>query len=156
VVQLLYGALMAGHKAASAAATWPDINGSLFQPPGLIKPGHGLLNFIDNRIMVHFIHRGAAYLILIAGIWLTVLLFKKVSTESQLYKARWFPIGVISLQVLLGICSVLTSTGIVPNKWGTFEWMAQLHQLTGMALLLILVYFLYLTRGGKKASLAAV
>jgi len=28
-IQLIYGALMAGHKAATAAATWPDINGYL-------------------------------------------------------------------------------------------------------------------------------
>src|SRR6187399_523439 len=28
VVQLIYGALMAGHKAATAAPTWPDINGA--------------------------------------------------------------------------------------------------------------------------------
>lgn len=156
VVQLLYGALMAGHKAASSAATWPDINGSLFQPPGLFQPNHGMLNFIDNRIMVHFIHRGAAYLILMAGIWLTVQLSRKVPAESQLFKVRFLPIGVVFLQVLLGIFSVLTSTEIVPNEWGTFEWMAQLHQLTGMALLLALVYLLYLTRGGKKAALAAV
>lgn len=156
VIQLVYGALMAGHKAASAAATWPDINGSLFQPPGLFNPNHGLLNFIDNRIMVHFVHRGTAYLILVAGIWLTVLLYKKVPIGSLLYQARLLPIGAISLQVLLGIFSVLTSTGIVPNKWGTFEWMAQLHQFTGMVLLLVLVYFLYLTQGGKKAALAAI
>jgi cytochrome c oxidase assembly protein subunit 15 len=156
VVQLMYGALMAGHKAASAAATWPDINGSVLQPAGLFKSDHGLLNFIDNRIMVHFVHRGAAYLILLAGLWLTVQLSKLAPPDSQLYKARFLPIGVIIVQVLLGIFSVLSSTGIVPNYWGTFEWMAQLHQLTGMVLLLVLVYIFYLTRGGKKAALTAV
>lgn len=155
-VQLVYGALMAGHKAASAAATWPDINGSFLQPAGLFKPGHGLLNFIDNRIMVHFIHRGLAYLILMGGIWLTALLVKKSPSGSLLHKARFLPAAVIFVQVLLGIFSVLASTGIVPNQWGAFEWLAQLHQLTGMALLLVLVYLLYLTKGGKKAALTAV
>jgi cytochrome c oxidase assembly protein subunit 15 len=156
IVQLLYGALMAGHKAASAAATWPDINGSVFHPAGLYKTGHGWLNFIDNKIMVHFIHRGAAYLILLSGIWLTFQLSKLVPHQSQLYKARFLPLGVIILQVFLGIFSVLSSTGIVSNHWGPFEWMAQLHQLTGMALLLVMVYLIYLTKGGKMASLAAV
>src|SRR5688500_5887868 len=33
-LQLIFGALMAGHKAATAAPTWPDINGSLV--PGYI------------------------------------------------------------------------------------------------------------------------
>jgi len=156
VVQLLYGALMAGHKAASAAATWPDINGSVLQPAGLFKTGGGWLNFIDNKIMVHFVHRGAAYLILLGGIVLTFQLSKLVPQDKQLYKIRFLPLGVIILQVLLGIFSVLSSTGIVPNHWGTFEWMAQIHQLTGMALLLVLVYLFYLTKGGKMAALAAV
>jgi heme a synthase len=156
VVQLMYGALMAGHKAASAAATWPDINGSILQPAGLFKPEHGLLNFIDNKIMVHYIHRGVAYLILFAGIWLTLKLSRLPLQGTLLYQARFLPVGIILIQVLLGIFSVLSSTGIVPNQWGTFEWMAQLHQLTGMALLLLMVYLLYLTRGGKKAALAAV
>ena len=31
-VQLIYGALMAGHKAASVAPTWPTINGDYFPP----------------------------------------------------------------------------------------------------------------------------
>jgi heme a synthase len=155
VIQLIYGALMAGHKAASAAATWPDINGYLLQPPGLFKQDHGWLNFIDNKIMVHFVHRGLAYLLLIAGIILTIQLVKHTPRTSLLFKSRFLPAVIISIQVLLGIVSVFSSTGIVPNHWGTFEWMAQLHQLTGMALLLALVYILYLTKGGKKASMVA-
>ncbi len=156
VIQLMYGALMAGHKAASVAATWPDINGSMLQPPGLYQADHGWLNFIENKIMVHFVHRGAAYLIVLFGVWLTYRLSKGVPAESPLYKVRLMPIGIITVQVMLGIFTVLSSTGIVPNTWAAFEWLAQLHQLTGMLLLLMLVYLLYLTRGGKKAALTAV
>ncbi|MCU0403684.1 MAG: COX15/CtaA family protein [Chitinophagaceae bacterium] len=156
VVQLIYGALMAGHKAASAAPTWPDINGSVFSPAGLYKSDHGLLNLVDNRIMVHYVHRGLAYLLLFGGIWLTVLLVKKTKKGTSLYRTRFLPAAILALQVLLGIFSVLTSTGIVPNQWGLFEWMAQLHQLTGMVLLLAFVYLLYLTKGGKKPPLTAV
>jgi cytochrome c oxidase assembly protein subunit 15 len=149
--QLIYGALMAGHKAASAAATWPDINGSLLSPPGLYKSDHGWLNFIDNKIMVHFVHRGLAYVLLAAGLFLTIQLVQRAPKNSLLHTARLWPVLFISLQVLLGIFSVLTSTAIVPNAWGSFEWMAQLHQLTGMLFLLLLVGLLYLTAGGKKA-----
>lgn len=149
-LQLIYGALMAGHKAATAAATWPDINGSLFFPPGLYKEGHGLLNFIDNKIMVHFVHRGLAYLLFVAGIFLTCQLFQLQDKTSLLYKKRFWPIILLFLQVALGIASILSSTGIVPNEWGIFEWMAQFHQLTGMLLLLLLTGFYYLTSGGKN------
>jgi cytochrome c oxidase assembly protein subunit 15 len=44
---------------------------------------------------------------------------------------------------------VLYSTSIVPGQWGVFEWMAQLHQLVAMLLLLSLVMLLYLA--GKRA-----
>ena len=64
VVQLIYGALMAGHKAANAAATWPTINGSWI-PDTMFTHQPFLLNFIDNTILIHFIHRGLAYLILL-------------------------------------------------------------------------------------------
>ncbi|TAD92414.1 MAG: hypothetical protein EAY75_02730, partial [Bacteroidetes bacterium] len=56
------------------------------------------------------------------------------------------PLALVLAQVVLGIASVLYSSGIVPNRWGAFEWMAQLHQLTGMLLLLSVVYLLFATR----------
>jgi cytochrome c oxidase assembly protein subunit 15 len=56
------------------------------------------------------------------------------------------------MQIALGIASVLSSHGIVPNSWGLFEWMAQLHQLVGMCLLLSLVWMLFMTSGSKKAA----
>jgi cytochrome c oxidase assembly protein subunit 15 len=52
-------------------------------------------------------------------------------------------------QVVLGITSVLSSSGIIAGKWGLFEWMAQLHQLAGMLYLLTLVTMLYLVQKDK-------
>lgn len=148
-LQLIYGALMAGHKAASAAATWPDINGYLLQPPGLYKTDHGWLNFIDNKIMVHFVHRALAYLLLLLIGWFGL---KASRQYGLLRKQAWWPMALVLLQVSLGIFTVLSSKGIVPNSWGSFEWLAQLHQLTGMLLLLAMVRMLYLTGGTRKAA----
>jgi len=53
------------------------------------------------------------------------------------------------IQVLLGILTVLTSAQIVAGTWGMFEWMAELHQLVGMLLLLVLVSILYVVRAKK-------
>ncbi len=149
--QLMYGALMAGHKAASAAPTWPTINGSFLKPAGLYKPEFGLLNFIENKIMVHYVHRGLAYLMLILVTIYTYRLVKYQLTPL-LHKTKWLPAGLITLQVLLGIMSVLTSTYIIPGVWGSFEWMAQLHQLTGMCFMLVMVWMIYLTTGKGKAA----
>lgn len=148
VLQLIYGALMAGHKAATAAPTWPDINGAML-PPDMLNNNEGLLNLIDNPILIHFIHRGLAYLLLILIIILTLRLVK-VKNAAALQSARWVPAALVIVQVFLGIMSVLLSVKIVPNYWGAFEWMAQLHQLVAMLLLLALVWVLF---GAGKRSL---
>ncbi len=69
--QLIYGALMAGNKAATAAATWPTINGQWIPVNmGDAQNGHPLLK---NKITIHFIHRSIAYLlsilIIIPSVW---------------------------------------------------------------------------------------
>ncbi len=144
VVQLIYGALMAGHKAATVAPTWPSINGDMV-PATLFIDQPFLLNFIDNKILIHFIHRGLAYLLLILILYWSVKLIR--TKGSVLFeKTKRFPLYLVLTQVVLGIASVVTSSGIVPGQWGAFEWMAQLHQLVGMLLLLSLVWTLYMVR----------
>lgn len=144
-VQLIYGAFMAGHKAATAAPTWPDINGSII-PPDMMGHNEGLLNLVDNKITIHFIHRGLAYLLLVLIILLSVKLYKTAGS-SPLRKTWWLPALLVTVQVVLGILSVLFSLQIIPNQWGAFEWMAQLHQLVAMFLLLSLCWVVYLVRG---------
>jgi cytochrome c oxidase assembly protein subunit 15 len=148
VLQLIYGALMAGHKAATAAATWPDINGHIV-PPGMLQEEGGLLNLIDNRITIHFIHRGLAYILIALIIILTARLYK-LNGSSLFKNTRWWPMLLVVIQAVLGIITVLTSLKIVPNQWGVFEWMAQLHQLVAMFLLLSLVWLLYLIKTERK------
>jgi len=144
VVQLLFGALMAGHKAATAAATWPLINNEWI-PAALFKDSPWLINFIENKINIHFFHRGLAYLL---SILIAVWYFRtsKIKGSDLFQVTRFIPLALVFLQVLLGIVSVLASTKIIPNKWGLFEWVAQLHQLVGMCLLLSFVWVLYLVR----------
>jgi cytochrome c oxidase assembly protein subunit 15 len=144
ILQLIYGGLMAGHKAATAAPTWPDINGSVF-PEHMFKSQSGVLNFIENKITIHFIHRLLAYLLLaLLLIWTKQTL--KIKSASLFFKTRWLPLTLVLVQVVLGIFSVLTSIKIIPNHWGIFEWMAQLHQFTAMLLLLSLVWMAYLLK----------
>ena len=144
-LQLMFGALMAGHKAATAAPTWPTINGS-WVPEGLFREQPAMLNFFENKITIHFVHRGLAYTLLLLIIIYSVKLFREPASSLIFSKARRWPSILVFVQVILGIFSVLTSTKIVPNRWGTFEWNAQLHQITGMLLLLSLIALLFLTR----------
>jgi len=144
ILQLAFGALMAGHKAATAAPTWPDINGS-FVPGGMFPSPHGLLNLIENKITIHFVHRSLAYILFLLILFWTWRSFRE-KTSSLFSKTKWLPFLLVVVQVVLGIFSVLTSIKIVPNHWGIFEWMAQLHQLIAMFLLLSLTWMIYLIK----------
>lgn len=106
-LQLIYGAFMAGHKAATAAPTWPDINGSII-PPNMMGHNEGLLNLVDNKVTIHFIHRGLAYLLLVLVIVLSVKLYKTAGS-SLLRKTWWLPALLVTVQVVLGILSVIWS-----------------------------------------------
>ncbi|HMO31451.1 MAG TPA: COX15/CtaA family protein [Lacibacter sp.] len=150
VVQLLFGALMAGHKAAPAAATWPLIQDSWI-PPTAWKEQPLLLNFIENKLTVHFVHRNLALLLFVLVV-LWYLRSARVTGSRLLQATRFLPLVLIVLQAGLGILSVLAALQIVPNRWGVFEWLAQLHQLGGMFLLLSLVWMLYLVRNRVPAA----
>lgn len=148
VLQLMYGALMAGHKAAMVAPTWPTINGD-YMPSNLFSDPVFLLNFIENKILVHFMHRGIAYVLLALVIYWTVQLYR-INGSSFFNRIKIFPLLLVILQVLLGIASLLYARSIIPGVWGIFEWMAQIHQLVGMSLLLSLVATYYVMRAQTK------
>ena len=148
VLQLMYGALMAGHKAAMVAPTWPTINGD-YVPSNLFSDPVFLLNFIENKILVHFMHRGIAYVLLVLVIYWTVQLYR-INGSLFFNRIKIFPLLLVVLQVLLGIASLLYARSIIPGVWGIFEWMAQIHQLVGMSLLLSLVATYYVMREQTK------
>lgn len=148
VLQLMYGALMAGHKAAIVAPTWPTINGD-YMPSNLFSDSVFLLNFIENKILVHFMHRGIAYVLLAIVIYWTSKLYR-INGGLFFNRIKIIPMLLVVLQVLLGIASLLYARSIIPGVWGIFEWMAQIHQLVGMGLLLSLVATYYVMRAQTK------
>ncbi len=148
IIQLIFGALMAGHKAATAAPTWPDINGDLV-PAYIFKDTPLLINFIENKITIHFVHRTLAYVILLLTIVYTVGLFRQQHVTKTFNRFKTIPLILVLIQVLLGIFSLIVSPRIIPNHWGTFEWLAQLHQVIGMMLGLSFIAMLYLIRRSR-------
>jgi cytochrome c oxidase assembly protein subunit 15 len=146
--QLMFGAFMAGLKAAAAAPTWPDINGAIV-PQGLFANEGFLHNIVYNKLGVHFIHRTLAYLIafFVAIWWFSA---RSISYSTAFNRAKHLALFFVIAQVVLGILTVVTSPQIVAGKFGWFETFALLHQLTGMLLLLTMVSVVYIL--GKKSS----
>jgi len=143
-LQFVFGALMAGHRAAPAAPTWPDINGS-FIPDYIFNQSHNIRSIIEDRIIIHFIHRMLAYLLVILIlVWsVRALMYKR---SGLFKKVRLLPLLFVLLQLTLGIYTVLTSVHIRAAKWNIFEWMAQLHQFVALLLLLSLILAAFLVR----------
>lgn len=155
VLQLIYGAFMAGLKAGPAAPTWPSINGEwvpsdVHAHMGTRYPGISFL--FDNPLIVHFIHRTVGYIItLLIIVWYWKA--DKKSGSRLLSKTLVVPLLLVLSQVLLGILSVLNA---VNNN--VFTWLAEAHQLVAMLLLLSLVWIMYLVRSkdtGKRNALTA-
>ena len=97
---------MAGHRAATAAPTWPSINGQWI-PERLFAPA---VNLVENKITVHFIHRGLAYLLLLFTIGFTIQAARSRISTTAFIKTNKLPLILITMQVLLGIATVVTST----------------------------------------------
>ncbi|MFN2457755.1 MAG: COX15/CtaA family protein [Chitinophagaceae bacterium] len=143
-VQFFFGALVAGHKAAPAAPTWPLVNDS-FIPSYVFRSQQGWRSIIENPVTIQTIHRLIAYLLVLLIFLWTVKAFKQ--TRPILFKkVRLLPAVFVILQLLLGIFTVLSSVQIRANKWNNFEWLALFHQLTALSLLLSLVLALFILR----------
>lgn len=138
VVQLVYGAFMAGLKAGAYAPTWPTINGAWW--PENISKLAGVRNLLNNPIAVHFIHRALAYLLTISVfIWTWKAVHIKGSALFQ--KTRFLPVVIISIQVILGVLTVLHSTQAnLLIRYGIA------HQFFAMLFLLVMTWMLYVVR----------
>lgn len=145
-IQFVFGALMAGHKAATVAPTWPTINGEWI-PASLFSESPLLFNFIDNKITIHFVHRILAYALLVLVIIWTFKAFNKPNASTLFNRTNKWPLMLVVLQACLGILSLDTSRHIIPNHWGIFESLALLHQVTGMLFLLSLTGMYFLLKG---------
>jgi cytochrome c oxidase assembly protein subunit 15 len=146
ILQLIYGAFMAGLKAATAATTWPTINGD-WLPTNFSSFGErtysGLQQFTDHPIAVQFIHRTLAYLltVLIIVWWIRA---KKIAGGNWFKNTLHLPLIVVGIQVLLGILTVLNASS---SK--ALLWLGVAHQFTAMLLLMIITWMLYILRAEK-------
>jgi cytochrome c oxidase assembly protein subunit 15 len=145
-IQLVYGAFMAGLKAAMSAPTWPSING-MWLPDTLTDK-----SLVNDRINVHFMHRQLAYLLL------TLIIFwfaaasrlAKRTADNLLIGMKWWPFILVLVQVILGILTVVSAPKISFGKFGQFETLAEIHQLVAMFLLMALMINLYIVKPSRQ------
>ncbi len=146
-LQLVYGAFMAGLKAATTAPTWPTING-VWWPENIHSFGGrdfpGLRFLFDHPVVIHFIHRNLAYIIIIlVAVWSWKAF--KIQGTGVFNKTRWWPLVIVLSQAILGILTVLNVA-----KPASFLWLGVAHQFIAMVLLLSLVWMFYIIRSRKS------
>lgn len=127
VLQLIWGAFMAGLKAALVAPTWPTINGQWI-PPALFGSGEWWWN---DPLAIHFVHRTLAYLLsaAIGWWWWTV--------RGALGRSAHVVLAAVIGQTVLGVITVLRSV-----HQGELLWFGVAHQLLGLGLMVSLVWAL--------------
>ncbi len=144
--QLAYGGFMAGLKAAASAPTWPDINGSLL-PVTLFELSPIAKNLVNNPIMIHFIHRGLAYLLLLF-VGLYFFQSKKIIHHRLFAKLSNLFLVLFISQVVLGILTVLNAADKM-----SLVWLGVSHQFVAMVIVLCGAALLHLSV--KRRGLAA-
>ena len=81
---------------------------------------------------VQFIHRKLAYVIFIYVLIMSFFVF--YNKEKYMYNSTYFLLIIIFVQVLLGILTLLS---------GAYIWIASLHQISTIFLLISSIYFYY-------------
>lgn len=130
LVQICLGALVAGSKAALVCTTFPLMNGHIY-PQDLNFAAIETVEY-STKMLFQFIHRMVAY-----GIFLYVIFLffhtRNTLAQFQFHRTRWLLLGMVIVQLLLGIFTLIYSQGRVPVGLGV------LHQLGGFLLLIFSV-----------------
>jgi cytochrome c oxidase assembly protein subunit 15 len=135
ILQVIYGAFVAGTKAGMVYTTWPLMEGE-WVPESMtyMLQKDGIGSLINNLASVQFIHRSLAYLISVIVILLIVKVWKDKQLESGQKNSAYLLGGLVIVQIVLGIYTLLNS---VPVALGV------IHQATAFFVFATTIYFIY-------------
>ena len=102
VLQVIYGAFMAGTRAGYLAATFPDMNGHY--APSYFFGADIAQSLISNPLTIHYLHRVLAFALLGYAAWVAFLLR---AAGPNVRASAWFFLGAVLGQGLLGVMTVM-------------------------------------------------
>jgi cytochrome c oxidase assembly protein subunit 15 len=134
VIQIIYGAFVAGLDAGWIHNHWPLMNeGKWIHETVFIEQNPTYLNFLEGKSGVQFVHRTLAYVvaILILAIWykanrLTLTSFQKKGINVLLI--------MVGIQFLLGVLTLVLAVPV---------WLGVLHQVGAFILLSAMTFTLH-------------
>jgi len=134
-LQFLFGAYVAGLEAGYAYSSWPKMGAEWF-PSGVPMLEPYLRNYVDNPVVVQFVHRWLAFVFAGAAF----LLARKAWKENRPIEGAVLILAVLT-QILLGISTLLSGVDI---------HIAASHQ--GMAALVLAAVLVTAHRLGERRA----
>lgn len=144
VLQIFYGALVAGLKAGFMYNTFPDMEGHFFPLGGLSLNPIGI-NFFENPLTVQWIHRMLGWTLFLGcfGIF-----FKyRNNVSSNIKRSLLVLVIIVSFQFGLGVVTLILKVRLP---------IAVLHQLGASLVLLYLLWMRWETKKQIKKSTSAI
>ncbi|MBK9982895.1 MAG: COX15/CtaA family protein [Saprospiraceae bacterium] len=137
-IQVIFGGLMSGMKAALSFPTWPLISGQWI-PSLILDTNHwnsnNFLLYDQSGFMpalVQFVHRNLAYVLFIVTSVFAVKWY--LSNDHSWRWISFILLGIIVVQISLGILTLINSIGYIPVVYGS------LHQGLGILFITALFY----------------
>ena len=127
-LQILLGAFVAGLRAGKTFNSWPLMDGRFF-PEGYFGASARFADLFETIAAVQFNHRIGAYAVAALSVWLFV-----VARGSAIESRVKLLLGIMAVQIALGIWTVLASTPIA---------LGLAHQAGALALLSAAIYALH-------------
>ncbi|NRD23883.1 COX15/CtaA family protein [Winogradskyella litoriviva] len=134
IIQIIYGAFVAGLDAGWIHNHWPLMNeGKWIHETVFIEQNPTYLNFIEGKSGVQFVHRILAYIvvILILAIWYKA---KPLSLTSFQKKGINILLIMVGIQFFLGVLTLLLAVPV---------WLGVLHQVGAFILLSAMIFTLH-------------
>lgn len=133
IVQIIYGAFVAGLKGGMIFNTFPLMGNQLVADSvGMAWSKGGISSLLENEASVQFVHRYMAYIVAGLALYISYLLIKK-NELRVLSNVGYLLGGMVIVQFLLGVFTLLYA---VPVSLGV------IHQAGAFLLLGVTLYFL--------------
>ena len=133
VIQIIYGAFVAGLDAGIGFNSWPKMNGEWIPEAVYSSLDPLWKNFTEGRFGIQFVHRTLA-LIIVAYVFFVWKISKNFTLTKTQKEALTLSFSIVLLQTVLGIFTLVL---VVPFS------LALIHQVTAFFLLLSVVYSLF-------------
>lgn len=131
LVQIVYGAFMAGKHAGHVSSTFPDMNGS-YGPGPFFTHASVMDDILNGAAAIHWVHRSLAWLLVLLVIGLVLLSRREPSLVIR--RGALVLLAVLVAQLTLGAATVMLQVPV---------WLAVVHQGGAFVLLCCATWLAY-------------